>query len=85
MENELSRIVDAIPGLVCTATPDGRVDSLNQLWCEYTVITMENIEQPRSRTDPVNGIQQCGFGSRVLTCHRQTFCTTHEKVQSSCR
>ncbi len=26
MENELSRIVDALPGLVSTARPDGHVD-----------------------------------------------------------
>src|SRR5580692_10981037 len=36
MENELSRVVDALPGLVWTALPDGRIDFLNQRWCEYT-------------------------------------------------
>ncbi len=36
MEVELSRIVDALPGLVWTALPDGRIDFLNQRWCEYT-------------------------------------------------
>jgi PAS domain S-box-containing protein len=36
MENELSRVVDALPGLVWTALPDGHVDFLNQRWCEYT-------------------------------------------------
>jgi len=36
MENELSRIVDVLPGLVWTALPDGRVDFVNQGWCEYT-------------------------------------------------
>jgi PAS domain-containing protein len=36
MENSLKRIVDAIPGLVWTAAPDGSVDSLSQRWCEYT-------------------------------------------------
>ena len=36
MENELSRVVDALPGLVWTALPDGRFDFLNRGWCEYT-------------------------------------------------
>jgi PAS domain S-box-containing protein len=32
MENELSRVVDMLPGLVWTALPDGPVDCLNQRW-----------------------------------------------------
>ena len=36
MENEFSRVVDMLPGLVWTALPDGQVDFLNQRWCEYT-------------------------------------------------
>jgi PAS domain S-box-containing protein len=36
MENELSRVVDALPGLIWTACPDGNVDFLNQRWCQYT-------------------------------------------------
>jgi hypothetical protein len=32
--NDLSRVVDARPGLVCTALPDGDFDFLNQRWCE---------------------------------------------------
>jgi PAS domain S-box-containing protein len=36
MENELSRVVDALPGLVWTAAPDGRIDFVNQRWYEYT-------------------------------------------------
>nr|WP_294554266.1 PAS domain-containing protein [uncultured Rhodopila sp.] len=36
MENELSRVVDALPGLVWTAAPDGQIDFVNQRWCEYT-------------------------------------------------
>jgi PAS domain S-box-containing protein len=36
MENDLSRVVDALPGLVWTALPDGRVDFLSRRWCEYT-------------------------------------------------
>ncbi|TPG07273.1 PAS domain S-box protein [Rhodanobacter glycinis] len=36
MENELSRVVDVLPGLVWTALPDGRVDFVNRAWCDYT-------------------------------------------------
>lgn len=36
MESELSPVLDALPGLVWTALPDGRVDFANQPWCEYT-------------------------------------------------
>ena len=36
MNNALSRIVDALPGLVLTALPDGGVDFVNARWCEYT-------------------------------------------------
>lgn len=36
MDNEFSRVVDMLPGLVWTALPDGQVDFLNQRWSEYT-------------------------------------------------
>jgi PAS domain S-box-containing protein len=36
MESELRRVVDALPGLVWTALPNGHIDFLNQRWCEYT-------------------------------------------------
>lgn len=42
MENELRRIVDAIPGRVCPAAPDQSVDSFNQRWCEYTGLSLES-------------------------------------------
>jgi hypothetical protein len=31
---DLRRVVDAPPGLVCTALADGDIDFLNQRWCE---------------------------------------------------
>jgi PAS domain S-box-containing protein len=40
MENELSRVVDRLPGLVWTALPDGHADFLNQRWCEYTGLSV---------------------------------------------
>jgi PAS domain S-box-containing protein len=42
MENELSRVVDALPGLVWTARPDGYVDFLNQRWVEYTGLRVDH-------------------------------------------
>jgi len=33
--------IDAIPGLVWTALPDGSVDFLNQRWLDYTGLTRE--------------------------------------------
>jgi len=36
MENELSRLVNALPGLVWTALPDGLFDFLNERWLKYT-------------------------------------------------
>lgn len=38
---ELSRLIDALPGLVWTALPDGRAEFLNQRWCEYTGLSLE--------------------------------------------
>ncbi len=41
MENELSRMVDALPGLIWSALPDGRVDFFNSRWCEYTGLSVD--------------------------------------------
>jgi PAS domain S-box-containing protein len=41
MDNELSRTVDALPGLVWTAFPDGRIEFVNRRWCEYTGLSVE--------------------------------------------
>jgi len=45
MENEFNRVIDALPGLVWTALPDGHIDFLNQRWCEYTGLSVS----PRTR------------------------------------
>ena len=42
MDNELSRVVNAMPGLVWSAAPDGSVDFLNQRWCDYTGVSLED-------------------------------------------
>src|SRR5690349_15365107 len=36
---ELGSVVDALPGLVWTALPDGRVDFVNHQWREYTGVS----------------------------------------------
>ena len=39
--NELSSVLDALPGLVWTALPDGHVDFVNQQWREYTGLSLQ--------------------------------------------
>lgn len=41
MEVDLRRVVDALPGLVWTALPDGYIDFLNLRWSEYTGLDAE--------------------------------------------
>src|SRR5262249_22528531 len=41
MENELSHVIETLPGLVWTTLPDGRIDFLNHRWCEYTGLSLE--------------------------------------------
>jgi len=41
MELELSRLIDALPGLVWTALPDGRTEFINRRWCEYTGLSLD--------------------------------------------
>jgi PAS domain S-box-containing protein len=36
VQSDLRRVVDALPGLIWTAQPDGQIDFVNQRWCEYT-------------------------------------------------
>ena len=41
MELELSHLIEALPGLVWTALPDGRAEFLSRRWCEYTGLSLE--------------------------------------------
>lgn len=41
MESEFSLLVDALPGLVWITLPNGHIDFLNQYWCEYTGLSLE--------------------------------------------
>jgi len=41
VRDELRLAVDTIPGLVWSARPDGYVDFLNQRWCDYTGMSLD--------------------------------------------
>lgn len=41
IQNEIRRIIDALPGLVWSALPDGQMDFFNKRWCEYTGLSVE--------------------------------------------
>jgi len=41
LQDDLRRAVDTIPGLVWSALPDGQFDFLNQRWCDYTGLSLE--------------------------------------------
>jgi len=41
MQFELTDLIDALPGLVWTALPDGRAEFLNRGWLDYTGLTAE--------------------------------------------
>ncbi len=40
MDRELSRILDALPGLVWTSFADGRTEFVHPRWCEYTGLSV---------------------------------------------
>ena len=40
-KDRLRAIIDAVPGFVWQAAPDGRVEFLNQRWCDYTGMSLE--------------------------------------------
>ncbi|MFL6283411.1 MAG: PAS domain-containing protein [Pyrinomonadaceae bacterium] len=41
MEDDIIRILNALAGLVWTALADGQIDFVNQRWCEYTGLSLE--------------------------------------------
>jgi PAS domain S-box-containing protein len=43
MDTEQRRLIDALPGLVWTATSDGIVDFFNQRWLDYTGLTLDEV------------------------------------------
>lgn len=42
MKDELRQAIDTIPGFVWSALPDGSVDFLNQRWCDYTGVSLQD-------------------------------------------
>lgn len=42
MQDEVRHAIDAIPGLVWSALPDGNVDFLSKRWCDYTGISVRD-------------------------------------------
>ena len=42
MKDELRQAIDTIPGFVWSALPDGRVDFLNQRWCDYIGVSLQD-------------------------------------------
>lgn len=42
VQDELRRAINALPGLVWSAGADGAVDFLNQRWCDYSGITVDD-------------------------------------------
>jgi PAS domain S-box-containing protein len=41
MKFALAHLIEALPGLVWIALPDGRAEFLNRRWCDYTGLTLE--------------------------------------------
>ena len=42
VKDELRQAIDTIPGFVWSALPDGSVDFLNQRWCDYTGVSLQD-------------------------------------------
>ncbi|MET0272685.1 MAG: PAS domain-containing protein, partial [Phenylobacterium sp.] len=45
MEIELSRLIDALPGLVWTTTPDGTSEFINERWREYAGLSLDEVRR----------------------------------------
>ena len=40
MDTALNRVVDALPGLLWTARPDGQIDFVSDYWCDFTGLSV---------------------------------------------
>jgi PAS domain S-box-containing protein len=67
MNNELSSVVDALPGLVWTALPDGQVNFVNRQWRQYTGLSLKD---------------SCGDGWQMVI-HQEDLSQLLEGLQSS--
>jgi PAS domain S-box-containing protein len=52
VQDELSHIVNALPGLMWTALADGNISFLNQRWCEFTGLNPDQVSRWQSAIHP---------------------------------
>src|ERR1700724_1689209 len=76
MKLELTYLIDALPGLVWTALPNGGAEFINRRWCEYTGLRADQAAgfgwqsaiHPGDRTvvlDSWRSFLECGQGGTV--------------------
>ncbi len=69
MEDELRRLVDGLPGLIWSAVPNGHIDFVNRLWCEYTGLGFdEAVSQWQATFHPDDLPRLLECWSLVSTC-----------------
>jgi len=68
MKDELRQAIDTIPGFVWSALPDGSVDFLNQRWCDYTGVSLQDAcgQGWRSAIHPEDLPQLADYWSSLL-------------------
>ena len=68
MKDELRQAIDAIPGFVWSALPDGSVDFLNRRWCDYTGLSLQDASGRgwQSAIHPEDLPQLLGYWSSLL-------------------
>lgn len=47
MEYEFNRVINALPGLVRAALPDGQIDFSSKRWRDYTGMDIEEARESR--------------------------------------
>jgi PAS domain-containing protein len=45
MDTALGRVVDALPGLVWTARPDGQIEFVGERWCDHTGLSVADVHR----------------------------------------
>src|SRR5262245_46813021 len=70
IEIQLNHLIDALPDLVWTAHSDGRAESMNQRWCEFTGLRPDQTIGSgwQSAVHPDDH-------SRLLECWRSSLCS----------
>ena len=74
MDNDLTRVVDALPGCVWTARPDGEVDSLNRHCRDYVGLRADggygDAWQTAARCPVIYATSQSSVFSLSMFCSR---------------